>query len=221
MIANPNFNITTGEETGGAKINNHNHDGIDSVKIKPYNVIPSYVMTDSQITYYLSKPAIEGDEFNVYNSTTSEYLKYIRVNKTWFKVGIEVILGSSASDNLQESLDTERSVNGNSSGTPKSVKIFKSGSVRISFEYHVNSGFTGNYGYIRKNGVNLQTVNLTSTSYIQITKDIDVAFGDTIDFYVNLYGTSSAYCYVRNFRIYYDNVVLSEIPDSAVADTNL
>ncbi len=135
--------------------------------------------------------------------------------------GTTIILGSAASDTLQYSLDTERVVNGNSSGAPKSVKIFKSGSIRLKFEHHCQTNFTGNYGYIRKNGVNLQQVYLNQTSYTQVSLDINIAFGDIIDFYVNYYGTSNANTYIRNFRIYYDDVILTEIPNSTVADTNL
>lgn len=62
-------------------IQNHNHDGINSEKIKVQNVIPSYIMTATELTRYLSRPAIEGEEFNVYDGTN--YRKYIRINKLW------------------------------------------------------------------------------------------------------------------------------------------
>ena len=57
----------------------HNHDGVNSEKIKVYNVIPSFKMTPTELTRYLSRPAIEGEEFNVYDGTN--YRKYIRINK--------------------------------------------------------------------------------------------------------------------------------------------
>lgn len=59
----------------------HNHDGVNSEKIKVYNVIPSFKMTPTELTRYLSRPAIEGEEFNVYDGTN--YRKYIRINKLW------------------------------------------------------------------------------------------------------------------------------------------
>lgn len=59
----------------------HNHDGINSEKIKVQNVIPTYIMTATQLTKYLSRPAIEGEEFNVFDGTN--YRKYIRINKLW------------------------------------------------------------------------------------------------------------------------------------------
>lgn len=63
------------------EINTHNHDGIGSQKIEVYNVIPTFIMTSAELTRYLSRPAIEGEEFNVYDGTN--YRKYIRINKLW------------------------------------------------------------------------------------------------------------------------------------------
>lgn len=65
---------------------NHNHDGFNSQKIKPYNVIPTYVMTTTEITSYLSRPAINGESFNVYNSTTDESSQYVMINNKWLKI---------------------------------------------------------------------------------------------------------------------------------------
>lgn len=62
-------------------IEKHNHDGINSEKIKVQNVIPTYIMTSTELTKYLSRPAIEGEEFNVFDGTN--YRKYIRINKLW------------------------------------------------------------------------------------------------------------------------------------------
>jgi hypothetical protein len=46
------------------EIKGHNHDGINSQKIPSYNVIPTYRMTPTELTRYLSRQAIEGEEFN-------------------------------------------------------------------------------------------------------------------------------------------------------------
>ena len=62
-------------------IKSHSHDGINSEKLKTYNVIPTFIMTATELTRYLSRPAIEGEEFNVYDGTN--YRKYIRINKLW------------------------------------------------------------------------------------------------------------------------------------------
>lgn len=63
------------------EINTHTHDGVNSQKIKSYNVIPTFIMTSTELTRYLSRPAIEGEEFNVYDGTN--YRKYIRINSLW------------------------------------------------------------------------------------------------------------------------------------------
>jgi len=63
------------------EISSHNHDGIGSTKIDVYNVIPTFIMTSDELTRYLSRQAIEGEEFNVYDGTN--YRKYIRINSLW------------------------------------------------------------------------------------------------------------------------------------------
>lgn len=65
-------------------INTHTHNGINSQKIKVYNIVPSLIMTPTQLTNYLSKNSIEGEEFNVFEGTN--YYKYIRINKLWKKI---------------------------------------------------------------------------------------------------------------------------------------
>ena len=62
-------------------ITNHTHDGINSPKIKVYNVIPTFKMTSTQLANYISRPAVEGEEFNNYDGTN--YRKYIYINSTW------------------------------------------------------------------------------------------------------------------------------------------
>lgn len=63
------------------EIKTHNHDGINSEKIKTYNVIQTFTMTSTELTRYLSRPAIEGEEFNNYDGTN--YRKYIYINSIW------------------------------------------------------------------------------------------------------------------------------------------
>jgi hypothetical protein len=62
-------------------IQNHNHDGVNTPKIKVYNVIPTFKMTSSELSNYLSRPAIDGEEFNNFDGTN--YRKYIRINSVW------------------------------------------------------------------------------------------------------------------------------------------
>jgi len=67
------------------EIKGHNHDGINTSKISVYDVIPTFIMTPTELTRYLSRPAVEGEEFNVFDGTT--YAKYFRINNTWQTVG--------------------------------------------------------------------------------------------------------------------------------------
>lgn len=75
-------------------IENHRHDGLDSEKIKPYNVIPTFVMTTAELAAYLARPAIEGEEFNVYDGTS--YYKYVRINGNWVDTSgsYKVVIGT-------------------------------------------------------------------------------------------------------------------------------
>jgi hypothetical protein len=83
----------------------HNHNGIDSSKIKVYNVIPTYEMTSTQLNKYLARPAIDGEEFNVYNSTNGESCKYIYINGSWAKT-LGMIGGKMYAKNAQAIADT-------------------------------------------------------------------------------------------------------------------
>ena len=71
------------------KVINHNHNGLDSSKIKVYNVIPTYEMTSTQLNKYLARPAIEGEEFNNYDGTN--YRKYIYINSNWHYVSLTTV----------------------------------------------------------------------------------------------------------------------------------
>lgn len=68
------------------EIKRHNHDGINSEKIKVYNVIPTFRMTATELASYIARPAIEGEEFNNYDGTN--YRKYIYINSTWKYVAL-------------------------------------------------------------------------------------------------------------------------------------
>lgn len=64
-------------------MNNHNHDGVNSEKIKSYNVIPNFKMPTAELAFYLSRKAIDGDIFTNFDGTNYEL--YIRINAAWKK----------------------------------------------------------------------------------------------------------------------------------------
>ena len=63
------------------QLQNHTHDGINSQKIKVRDVIPTYYLTSTELSAYLARPAIDGEEFNNFDGTN--YRKYIRINGLW------------------------------------------------------------------------------------------------------------------------------------------
>ena len=67
----------------------HNHNGIDSPKLRSYNVIPTYQMTATELASYIARPAIEGEEFNNYDGTN--YRKYIYINSNWHYVSLTTV----------------------------------------------------------------------------------------------------------------------------------
>jgi len=68
------------------EIQNHNHDGINTEKIKVFNVIPTIRMTSAELANYLSRQAIDGEEFNCYVTDTGDSFKYLRLNGVWIVV---------------------------------------------------------------------------------------------------------------------------------------
>ncbi len=70
-------------------IKTHTHDGVNTEKIKVYNVIPTFRMTSTQLGKYLARPAIEGEEFNNYDGTN--YRKYIYINSNWHYVSLTTV----------------------------------------------------------------------------------------------------------------------------------
>jgi len=132
-----------------------------------------------------------------------------------------IYLGALASNTLKESLDTERVINGNASGYPKSIRVNRSGSLRVKVDAHATTGYLGQTGAIYKNGVSILTLSSITNAYQTYTVDTTVNFGDLIQIYITLYGSGVPNYYVKNFRLYYDDVVLTSVPDVTIADTNL
>jgi hypothetical protein len=197
---------------------NHSHNGQDADKIKVYNVIPTYEMTSAQLTTYLSKKAINGEEFNVYLTDTSESAKYVMVNNSWVKLSAGNSLGSEASDTLQYSLDTERTVNGNVGGICKSIQMNVAGTIRIKWDSHIRPGYSGQSAYLQKNGTTIQSASSnTNTDYETYTFDTTVSFGDTISLSGENNGSANYIRYFRNFRIYYTPTAIS---NQTITDTN-
>lgn len=116
---------------------------------------------------------------------------------------IKSFVRASASDNLKSSLDTTRQITALSWYASKSIKIFRTGTIRVKFDLTGNSGGTVE-GRIYVNGSAVGTSRTKSgvgtTTY---SEDISIYSGDIVSIYVqaNINYTPR---YLSNFRIYYD-----------------
>jgi hypothetical protein len=107
------------------------------------------------------------------------------------------------SENLKHSNDAEK--NTNSTSYVKLKEIFNGirGWWRVSFDLRSTSSYTA-YGRIYRNDSAYGTErSVTSTSYVTFTEDLFFDVADRIQLYAKQY-SSSAYAYVRNFRLYGD-----------------
>ena len=117
------------------------------------------------------------------------------------------IFNCSASDVLQDSANTERSVGGNTTQIMKSIKIYGSGTVRLVVDWHYNSGYS-TQGFWYKNGVAVGGAVSGGTSYSTITTDMAISFGDSVQFCIVTYQTASVgYC--KNFKVSYNKSALT------------
>lgn len=131
-------------------------------------------------------------------------------------IGVQ-ILGAEASDTLQYNLDTERTVNGNVGGVCKSIKLNVAGTVRVSWDSHARSGYSGQHGYLQLNGTTIQSSG-NETTYTTFTTDVVVSFGDELSLKGEYIGSSNYIRYFRNFRIYYTP---TDVINQTLTDTSL
>jgi|GEM_PF-5275232 len=130
------------------------------------------------------------------------------------------LMGTTASVNLKQSADTERTkVNGGADpnySLVKSIRVHLPGVYRIKFDLRSDSTSQTVYARIYKNGVAYGTEQSTlSTTYVTFSEDLTFAPGDTIDLYYKS-PTTSVGVLVRNFRLYYDKGTIAD--NSVVID---
>ena len=113
----------------------------------------------------------------------------------------------SSSSVLQASADTERTTTNTSYSLMKQVNIYRSGTVKVSYDAKsTTSGYSGT-GDVRVSNVSKAETSITATDYTTVSVDINVVAGDTIDLYGKVpLGTF----YIKNFRIYYDINTVSD-----------
>ena len=126
------------------------------------------------------------------------------------------IIGISASDTLQSSADTERTMDDEDEiyELYKEIQINRKGILRVKFDIKTNNVTYSSFGRIYINGVaeGTERINAT-TSYVNYSEDIDVEIGDLVQLYCHIaVGTPGGVSgNNRNFRIYYTRELLDEI----------
>lgn len=116
------------------------------------------------------------------------------------------LLMAVASDNIQLSADTERTLSGSGATTytlKKSALINVDGIIRVSFALKSWDNTVTAYGRIYKNGVAVGTERtVTGATYATFSEDLFCNKVDQIQLYIKSSNSGSVYC--RNFRIAFD-----------------
>lgn len=123
-------------------------------------------------------------------------------------------LTATASDNLKQSADTERADSGRdpaSGRLTKSIRISKSGVVRLKVDTKYTVDSTYSYIDFRVNGVSVSKQSSTSLTYVTKTYDVSVSIGDLVQVYTENYLQGGREVYVKNFRVYYDVTALTDL----------
>lgn len=117
-------------------------------------------------------------------------------------MGTAAGINVEASDTLQASMDTERTLGNNTEYIiSKSMKVFLSGNYRVKFDIKSDTGEVAN-GRLYKNGAAIGTERQsTSSTYATHSEDITLKAGDTIELWRKV--AAGGYCRIRNFRLYY------------------
>lgn len=176
---------------------NHSHNGQDADKIKVYNVIPTYEMTSIELTRYLSRPAINGEEFNVYVSDTGEYKKYVLINNVWKEIGGAVCgkMYMSSTQVIADSTITLCSLNTSSNligitgdTTNYRFTVTKSGYYKIYGQINFSSPVAAKSyrAYIYKNGSALTRGMFHSSNTDLISANISELIYLDVDDYIDL-----------------------------------
>lgn len=115
----------------------------------------------------------------------------------------------TASNNLHDSSDTERTSTAASLTLLKQFLILKSGTYRVSADIKAGGTPEADVGYkIYKNGVAAGDLHTNQgTNYKTFTDDLYFAIGDYCQLYATKGGGGSDTCVIRNFRLYYDETL--------------
>jgi len=118
------------------------------------------------------------------------------------------LTGVAASDTERFSLNTEKASSYNA--TPvllKKFKVYKTGTIRLKFDYKSNNQNYTAYLYGQIDGASVFSDNFSNTIYQNISHDISVSNGDYVEIWG--YGSTSTAASIKNLKICYDETVVS------------
>lgn len=118
------------------------------------------------------------------------------------------LTGIVASDTERFAMNTEKLSNYNS--TPvllKKFKVYKTGTIRLKFDYKVSNNNYTAYLYGSIDGLSAFSDNFANSVYQNISHDISVNSGDYVEIYG--YGSTSTGAYIKNLKVCYDETIVS------------
>lgn len=114
----------------------------------------------------------------------------------------------TASNNLKVSADTEQLFSNGSYGLLKSFRIFAAGTIRVKWQYKGSNAVWAVYTKLYVNGIARGSEHgYTGTTYQDVSEDITVVEGDSVELYGFVGSAGLVNLYVRNYRAYYDKTV--------------
>lgn len=139
---------------------------------------------------------------NIFKAIRQLYQSVFDINKALDLTGI------AASDTERFSLNTEKASSYNT--TPillKKFKVYKTGTIRLKFDYKSsNQNYTA-YLYGQIDGASVFSDGFSNNVYQNIYHDISVTNGDYVEIWG--YGSTSTSALIKNLKICYDETVVS------------
>jgi len=185
----------------------------NSINVQFIGIVPGFSGLTEGVAYYVQDDKTLGVEPGTYNIqvgiavSATEMVIYLEDIGTLFEMVV--------SDNLKVYDDTEETETADAYVLKKQITINYDGVIRIKFDLHRNGGDTA-YGRIYLDDVAEGTEqSCTSATYVTYSEDITVTAGQKVQIWT--YSPSGAdTTYLRNFRIYYDNIPIPPFTVDAV-----
>lgn len=118
-------------------------------------------------------------------------------------VGIENAVYLGASDELQESADTEQTGEQVTYTKIKEIQVNRGGVIRVKYDDKKENADATVWTKLYVNGTAYSSEYECATSYTTRSNDVSVKIGDLIQVYAKTNSATTNY-YIKNFRIYFD-----------------